>query len=213
STITASQTPPTSSVRSVAGASAVTLTAPARAASARSGCAPTRAPPSTVRPSGRTTTRRSPAGTSAASVPERTGRPDRNARPTATAAASASRSSRASARWRSSRDPTIPSGTPRTRTATSAIAPVEISSRRRTRSLRLEPEADPAHRRQHRRVAELAPQPADVRVERLRRAPPVLVPDRRHDLVARDGLSGALDEEREQVELLRGELELTVVPP
>ena len=56
----------------------------------------------------------------------RTGRPARNARPTATAAASASRSSRASARWRSSRDPTIPSGTPRTRTATSAIDPVEI---------------------------------------------------------------------------------------
>ena len=42
-----------------------------------------------------------------------------------------------------------------------------------------------------RRVAELAPQPADVGVERLRRAPPVLVPDRRHDLVARHGLAGA----------------------
>jgi hypothetical protein len=79
--------------------------------------------------------------------------------------------------------------------------------------LTLEAEADTAHGRHERRVAELAPQPADVGVERLRRPPPVLVPDRRHDLVARHRLAGAHDEERQEIELLRRELELAVAAP
>src|SRR4051812_26904780 len=213
STMTASQPPPTSSVRSVAGARAVTLRAPARAADARIGCAPTSAPAAIRRRSGSTTSSRSPGRAAARTAAASTGSPARRRRPSATAAASASRSSRASARWRSSRVPTSPSGTPSTSTATSAIRPVESSSRRRTGSAVLEAEPDAAYGAQHGRVAELAPQPADVGVERLRRAPPVLVPDRRHDLVARDRLPGAADEQREEVELLRRELELAAVAP
>src|SRR4051794_38939478 len=213
STITASQTPPTSSVRSVAGPSAVTLRTPARAAPARSGLRPTSAPAAMRRPSGSTTARRSPGRAAAATAAASIRSPARRRRPSATAAASASRSSRASARWRSRRVPTIPRGTPRARAATRAISPVESSSRRRTRSARLEAEADAAHGREHRRVAELAPQPADVGVERLRRSPPVLVPDRGHDLVARHGLPRTAHEQREQVELLGRELELAAVAP
>src|SRR3954447_16233125 len=74
-----------------------------------------------------------------------------------------------------------------------------------------EAEADAAHRVQVARargvVAELAAQPADVRVERLRRAEPVLVPHARHQVLADHGPAGGAHQLRQQVELLAREVD------
>ena len=80
---------------------------------------------------------------------------------------------------------------------------------------RAEAEADAAHGlevvRVLGRLAELAAQPADVDVERLGGAEPVLVPHAVHQLLAGDDAAGVADELGEQVELLARERELLAV--
>jgi len=55
--------------------------------------------------------------------------------------------------------------------------------------------------------------PGDVHVQRLGRAEPVLVPDLGHDALPPHHATGLGDEQREEVELLGGQLELSVAPP
>src|SRR6185437_9337898 len=78
-----------------------------------------------------------------------------------------------------------------------------------------EPEAHAAHRVYEARgrgvVAELAPQPAHASVERLGRPEPVLVPDLGHQRLAANHAARALDQGRQQVELLAAQLELVAV--
>ena len=69
------------------------------------------------------------------------------------------------------------------------------------------------------RIPDLAPQRRDVDVERLRRAPPVLVPDFGDDVVAPNHHAGILGELREEIELFRregdlvsGDLDTTCTP-
>src|SRR5271165_3405463 len=123
---------------------------------------------------------------------------------------------------------------PSARTATTATASIEISSCRRitaapgcqslplsdlSRCLvaALESEADTADRgdvlRVVRVVPELATQPGHVHVEGLCRAPPLGVPDLPHDLLAGDDLASLGHHEGQQVELLRGQLDLGITQP
>src|SRR5262249_32273674 len=78
-----------------------------------------------------------------------------------------------------------------------------------------EAEADPANRVQEPRLArivsQLAPQPADVDVERLRRAEPGRVPDVLERLLARDDRAGVLHQERKELVLLAAQLERLAV--
>src|SRR3954454_8069769 len=143
------------------------------------------------------------------------GRPDSTRSSTAAATASASRSRRPVASVRVWRASTIPRGMPRMSTAATAMSPVETMSRRRISGLEAEADATDGDDalRVARVVADLAAQPRDVHVERLRRAEPVLVPDLGHDVLAPDGMSGAAHQQGEEVELLRAELERLVAAP
>src|SRR3984893_15010696 len=124
------------------------------------------------------------------------------------------------------------SGRPSSRTAVTTTASVDISSRRRTgqppatqagqRAARpsvtpLEPKPNPADRCDEagtvRVVAELAPQPGDMHVQCLGRPPPLAVPDLTHDLLTGDHLPRVADQHAQQVELLGGELKLSVADP
>src|SRR5688500_15040051 len=112
-----------------------------------------------------------------------------------------------------------PTGTASAPNTTRTMAMVEMTRRRRTSSsgsgLAFESEADAAHGddqlRRIRVVADLATERRDVRVERPRRAPVVLVPHGGHDLLARERGVGATHQQRQQVELLRRQFELGAV--
>src|SRR5579859_221705 len=110
-----------------------------------------------------------------------------------------------------------------TSTVASATPKVDVSRRRRIADppsfsvAALEPESDASHRgdevRSVRVVAELAPQPGHVHVERLGRSPPLAVPDLPHDLISGHDLAGLGDQQVQQVELLGGEIELGGAEP
>ncbi len=75
----------------------------------------------------------------------------------------------------------------------------------------VEPVTDAADRRDPRGITELLAQGRDVDVERLRRAPPVLVPDLLDELVATNHNPGVVGEPGEQIELLGRERDLVAV--
>src|SRR5580658_1356463 len=109
------------------------------------------------------------------------------------------------------------SGRPSSSTATTATASVETSRRRCTVQppswlsvTTLKPESDPADRGDEARVVRVVPefaaQPRDMHIEGLRGPPPFAVPDLPHDLLAGDHLARLGQQQREQVELLGGQL-------
>src|SRR5690349_21515571 len=110
-------------------------------------------------------------------------------------------------------------GRPNSRTAITATASVENSSRLRIENRRqlvapLEAEPDATHGGDIAGVLgvvpQLAPQPGDMHVEGLGGPPPLAVPDLPHDLLPRDHLARLVDQHRQQVELLGGEVKLGV---
>src|SRR5215469_1995570 len=164
----------------------------------------------------------------------------RSCRPVASAAASCFSWALASLLFRPAT--TKPSGTPSSSTAATATARVDTSRRRCTaqpprppsaRPVRaadprlsamvlpsvtaLEPEADPPDRgdeaRAVRVVPQLAAQPGHVHVQGLRRPPPLAVPHLAHDLLTGDHLPGLGHQQREQIELLGGEVDLGLAQP
>ena len=115
-------------------------------------------------------------------------------------------------------DDQIPTGTASAPSTTSTMAIVEMTRRRRTVGPADQPskrKPTPAHGDDHRRrvgvVTDLPAQRRDVRVERARRTPVVLVPHRGHDLLAGERGVGTAHQQRQQVELLRGQLDLAAV--
>jgi hypothetical protein len=62
-------------------------------------------------------------------------------------------------------------------------------------------------------IAQLAAQPGDVHVQRLRRRPPFRVPDLAHDLLAGHHFSRVAQQYPEEVELLGGEVKFGVTVP
>src|SRR5690606_5087203 len=111
---------------------------------------------------------------------------------------------------RTSTAPKMAIGTPSRRTATVTAAIVAVRTRRRSSALPgLEPEAHAAHGRDVARrvgvVAQLATQPRDVHVERLRGPARGGRPHLAHQRLARHARAGLADQHAQQLELLRGE--------
>src|SRR6478752_6808055 len=98
-----------------------------------------------------------------------------------------------------------------TATTTTTVPTSAATSRSRIRRLVLEPEADAADGRDPRGALgglELLPQPPDRGVEGLGGAEPVLVPHLAHQRLAGDDRAALGVEQREDVELLRGQGDL-----